>query len=88
MREELILSELVSSILRKEYWPSRGSNQRPPVLNSDTLQTELRASATIRRNLCLPATVRCNIWREDTMIIIVSTKKRDPACFSCKMSVS
>ena len=26
---------------RKEYWPSRGSNQRPPVLKSATLQTEL-----------------------------------------------
>ena len=24
----------------KEYWPSRGSNQRPPVLKSATLQTE------------------------------------------------
>ena len=26
---------------RKEYWPSRGSNQRPPVLKSATLPTEL-----------------------------------------------
>ena len=25
---------------RKEYWPSRGSNQRPPVLKSATLPTE------------------------------------------------
>ena len=29
----------------KEYWPSRGSNQRPPVLNSTTLPTELLGSA-------------------------------------------
>ena len=26
---------------RKEYWPSRGSNQRPPVLKSTPLPTEL-----------------------------------------------
>ena len=26
---------------RKEYWPSQGSNQRPPVLKSATLLTEL-----------------------------------------------
>ena len=26
---------------RKEYWSSRGSNQRPPVLKSATLLTEL-----------------------------------------------
>ena len=26
---------------RKEYWPSRRSNQRPPFLKSDTLPTEL-----------------------------------------------
>ena len=30
---------------RKEYWPSQGSNQRPPVLNSQTLPTELWRSA-------------------------------------------
>ena len=30
---------------RKEYWPSRGSNQRPPVLKSATLLTELWGSA-------------------------------------------
>ena len=27
----------------KEYWPSWGSNQRPPVLKSETLPTELRS---------------------------------------------
>ena len=31
---------------RKEYWPSRGSNQRLPVLKSATLPTELWGSAT------------------------------------------
>ena len=30
---------------RKEYWPSRGSIQRPPVLKSATLSTELWGSA-------------------------------------------
>ena len=30
---------------RKEYWPSRGSNQRPPVLKSATLPTELGGSS-------------------------------------------
>ena len=30
---------------RKEYWPSLGSNQRPPVLKSVTLPTELWGSA-------------------------------------------
>ena len=27
--------------LLKEYWPSQGSNQQPPVLKSATLSTEL-----------------------------------------------
>ena len=31
---------------RKEYWPSQGSNQRPPVLKSAMLPTELWGSAT------------------------------------------
>ena len=31
---------------RKEYWPSRGSNQRPPILKSATLPTELGCSNT------------------------------------------
>ena len=30
---------------RKEYWPNRGSNQRPTVLKFGTLPTELRGSA-------------------------------------------
>ena len=30
---------------RREYWPSRGSNQRPPFLKSATLPTELWGSA-------------------------------------------
>ena len=30
---------------RKEHWPSRGSNQRTPVLTSATLPTELWGSA-------------------------------------------
>ena len=30
---------------RKEYWPSRGLHQRPPVLKSAMLPTELRGSA-------------------------------------------
>ena len=30
---------------RKEYWPSWGSNQRPPVVKSATLSTELWGSA-------------------------------------------
>ena len=30
---------------RREYWPSHGSNQRPPVLKSATLPTELWGSA-------------------------------------------
>ena len=32
---------------RKEYCPSRGSNQRPPVLKSATLLTELWGSAAL-----------------------------------------
>ena len=32
---------------RKEYWPSRGSNQRLPVLKSTTLPIELWGSASI-----------------------------------------
>ena len=30
---------------RKKYWPSRGSNQQPPVLKPCTLPTELRGVA-------------------------------------------
>ena len=30
---------------RKEYWPSRGSNQRPPILKFTTLPTEVWGSA-------------------------------------------
>ena len=32
---------------KKEYWPSRGSNQRPPVLKSGTPPTELWSSAHV-----------------------------------------
>ena len=32
---------------RKEYWSGRGSNQRPPVLNSCTLPTKLSGSAQL-----------------------------------------
>ena len=35
---------------RKEHWSSRGSNQRPPVLKSCWLPTELWGSAIIRKN--------------------------------------
>ena len=34
----------------KEYWPSRGSNQRPPVLKSATLPTKLWDSARSYRS--------------------------------------
>ena len=40
--------------LRKEYWPSRGSNQRPPVLKSATLLTELWGLA---QSKCSPVQV-------------------------------
>ena len=33
---------------RKEYWPSRESNQRPPVIKSATLPTELRAQHILK----------------------------------------
>ena len=33
---------------RKEYWPSRGSNQRPPVLKSATAPTELLGSTPVQ----------------------------------------
>ena len=34
---------------RKEYWPSRGSNQRPPVLKSAMLLTELVGSTHVEK---------------------------------------
>ena len=37
---------------RKEYWPSHGSNQRPPVLKSATLPTELWGSAILNELWC------------------------------------
>ena len=36
--------------LRKGYWPRRGLNQRPPVLKSATLPTDLWGSANKYRN--------------------------------------
>ena len=36
---------------RKEYWPSRGSNQRPSVLKSGTLPTELWGSTLLIKGL-------------------------------------
>ena len=39
---------------RKEYWPSRGSNQQHPVLKSATLPTELWGSAFLSLKPCLP----------------------------------
>ena len=38
---------------RKENWPSRGSNQRPPVLKPATLPTELWGSAEINEPCCV-----------------------------------
>ena len=35
---------------REDYWPSRGSNQRPPVLKSIDLMTELWGSASKGEN--------------------------------------
>ena len=34
---------------QKEYWPSRGSNQRPPVLKYTMVSTELWGSALIKK---------------------------------------
>ena len=39
---------------RKEYWPSRVSNQQPPVLKSAMLQTELWDSAALKKQFLLP----------------------------------
>ena len=36
---------------RKEYWPNRGSNQRPPVLKSCALPTELWGSGIRRKRM-------------------------------------
>ena len=41
---------------RKEYWQSRGSNQRPPVLKFATLTTELWDSARKRMKVCRKVT--------------------------------
>ena len=47
---------------RKEYWLIRGSNQRPPVLKSATLPTELWGSAHINDSLLLLRS--CEAFRE------------------------
>ena len=40
---------------RKEYWPSRGSNQQPPVFKSALVRTELWGSAkTVCTAACIP----------------------------------
>ena len=36
---------------QKEYWPSRGSNQRPPVVKSAMLQNELWGLAMAFENV-------------------------------------
>ena len=45
VREEEILSQWLSSILEKKYWPSRRSNQRPPILKTEPLLTDPWGSA-------------------------------------------
>ena len=47
MREEWILSQWLSSFFRWNIGWAGGSNQRPPVLKSGTLQTELWGSVLI-----------------------------------------
>ena len=36
----------------KKYWPNLGTNQRPPVLKSATLPTELWDPKQVRRDIC------------------------------------
>ena len=47
--DERGMNPVVMTIInpRKEYWPSRGSNQRPPILKSATLPTEFWGWACI-----------------------------------------
>ena len=49
-RDERGMNPVATTIIngRKEYWPSRESNKRPPVLKSVTLPAERWGSA----NLC------------------------------------
>ena len=46
---------------RKEYWPSQGSNQRPPVLKSPTLPTDIFSFGPGRSGICLDQ-IRIPVW--------------------------
>ena len=43
---------------RKEYWPSQRSHQRPPVLKSATLPTQLQGSALENRQITTLASIK------------------------------
>ena len=50
-RAERAMNPVAMTIInpRKEYWPSQGSNQEPPILKSYTLPTELWGLGTVVR---------------------------------------
>ena len=62
---------------RKEYWPSRGSNQRPPVLKSATLLTELCCSATMNRG-ALPC-------QSQTWVYFAESVEQDQLVRTCNL---
>ena len=56
---------------RKEYWPSRGSNQQPPVLKSAMLPTELMGLSSIglrTKPKCFPRYI-CFDWLIKWMVL-------------------
>ena len=48
--------------LQKEYWPSQGSNQRPPVLKSCTLPTELLDTTLAETKYIMRTDTRALNW--------------------------
>ena len=62
---------------RREYWPNRGSNQRPPVLKSTTLPTELWGSALMNENLQLHVCNEISILAAFDLGGVITNSRRD-----------
>ena len=71
---------------RKDYWPSCGSNQRPPVLKSATLPTELWGSTkkkkTRKLGLLKPPSEAFRLRIAKTLGSVVKSKMNEDITYS------
>ena len=61
---------------RKEFWPSRRSNQQPPILKSATLPTELWGSAKLKVEVIVLASLR--MIPERTILVSIFVINTNP----------